>query len=662
MQRRYPGFLRPNVDPEVIMMICTSGHVDHGKTQLVKFLTGCSTARLKEEIERGMTIELGFAPCVIRGNETVGIVDVPGHEKFVKNMLAGVSGIGMTVLVVAADDGIMPQTVEHVQIMELLGVRHGMVALTKIDIVEPERVQAVTAEIRAALAGTFLADAPICPVSSETLDGFFEFYETLVARTDGIPRPTSFGVFRMPVVNAFASEGAGTIVTGIPVAGKVAIGDEVELVPGGATGRVRSIQRFLRDATEGGIGQCLALNIPDFGKVHPARGQVLCAPGCLKAATAFNVRLTTVRTLERPLRNAEEVKFHTGTSEISGKLYLVEGDALERGATGLATVVLNEAVGATLGDRCIVRRVSPAVTVGGGEVLGAYDGDSRPRRKWLGRQLQAQCAFFEGLSFHSPEGVERRVEYFLAAERKAGATDVDIAKGTLLRPDVVKGLLAALVAKKRIVLLASGTYVHVAAYDEFLKEVRARIEEALAKGTALSLTLSEVRKGMNLPPAFWARIEEDLAAEGAITRRGGKIVLEGAVSALSETERALMQRIVEVYEKEGFQSSRPEELPERLGAALPEIERLLEHLCNEGTLVRLSDKVVLSRRWLKDAQDKVVATVKAKGVLNSADFKYHLNSTRKYALAVLDWLDARRITVRIGNDRRLAPGYERNLL
>ena len=662
MRRRYPGLLRPTMTPEVVMMVCTAGHVDHGKTQLVKLLTGCNTAHLKEEVERGMTIELGFAPCVIRGEETVGIVDVPGHEKFVKNMVAGVSGIGMALLVVAADDGVMPQTIEHVQIMELLGVRHGMTAVTKIDTVRPERVEEVVAEVRAALAGTFLAEAPIFPVSSETLDGFFEFYDAFAARARDIARPSSAGVFRMPVINAFTTAGAGTIVTGIPLAGAIAVGDAVELVPGGATGKVRAMQRFLRDAAEGGIGQCLALNIPDFGKTHPVRGQVVCTPGCVKAAAAFTLELAAVRTLDRPLRNGEEVKFHTGTSEIPGTLHLLEGDALDRGATAPAAVVLKEAVGAAMGDKFIVRRLSPAVTVGGGEILGVCEGGERPRRKWLGRQLAAQRAFFGGVSLASLEGRARRVEWFLAHERPAGATEAEVARGTLLRQDVVKEHLAALAAAGRIVALSSGLLVHVDAYGGFVADVRARIEEALAKGTALSLTLGEVRKGMNLPPALWARIEEDLGREGAITRRGGKIVLEAAVSALGEGERGLMQRIVEVFDKEGFASPRPDELPARLGAAPAEVERLLDHLCNEGSLFKLSKNVVLSRKWCKEAQDKAVAEIKAKGILNSADFKYHLSSTRKYALAVLDWLDARRVTIRIGNDRRLAPGYERNLL
>jgi len=368
MTHKPPGLLRARMDADLQMMICTAGHVDHGKTRLVKLLTGCSTDRLKEEQERGLTIELGFAPCVLAGEVCVGIVDVPGHEKFVRNMVAGVSGIDMAVLVVAADDGVMPQTVEHLQIMELVGVRHGMVALTKTDLVAAERVEDVARQVRELLAGTFMAGARVCPVSSETLDGFLELYDGLVEEVRGLSRRRSAHVFRMPILNTFSSEGFGSVVTGIPVDGTIANGQRVELVPGGEVGSVRGIQRFLRDASAGGFGQCLAVNVPDFGKIRPRRGQVLCLPGHLRAAQVFELRVKVVAGIERPLRNAEEVVFHTGTSEERGKLYLLEEKTLGPGAIGLASIVLSKPVPAVAHDRYIVRRSSPARTIARGSL------------------------------------------------------------------------------------------------------------------------------------------------------------------------------------------------------------------------------------------------------------------------------------------------------
>ncbi len=345
---------------------------------MVKLLTGCNTDRLKAEQERGLTIELGFAPCFLGNNLCVGIVDVPGHEKFIKNMVAGVSGIDMTILVVAADDGIMPQTVEHFQIMDLLGVRHGIVALTKTDLVAAERVQQVAADIRAFLNGTFMEDAPICPVSSETLDGYDQFYDVLVKEITGIVKRRKVGVFRMPIERVFTQKGFGSVVSGIPVDGTIAVGAQVEVVPGDQTGKIRGVQRFLRDAAEGGYGQCLALNIPDFNRNPPARGQVLCLPGYLKPARFFHVKLTAVVGLEKPLRNANEIKFHTGTVEEPGKLYLLEDKTLEGGQTGLASIALSDAVAAAVHDRFIIRRPSPVERYSQSHTLLSGRGRNRP--------------------------------------------------------------------------------------------------------------------------------------------------------------------------------------------------------------------------------------------------------------------------------------------
>lgn len=348
------------------MMVCTAGHVDHGKTQLVKMLTGCQTDRLRDELERGLTIELGFAPCFLGNGLCVGIVDVPGHEKFVRNMVAGVSGIEMAILVVAADDGIMPQTVEHVQIMELLGVRDGIVVLTKTDLVSAETVEQRTHEVREFLTGTFLESAPVCPVSSETFVGYPEFYALLVSRISHHRLRRDTRVFRMPVERTFTRPGFGLVVTGIPVTGSIRIGDQVEVVPGQLRGHVRGLQTFLHDANEGEAGQCLALNVPEYAKTPPTRGQVLCLPGYLRPASFFHVRLQAVPGLDRPLRNAEQVKFHAGTAEEPAKLYLLEETELPPGQSMLGTVAVANPVAAAVTDRFIIRRMSPQLTVAGG--------------------------------------------------------------------------------------------------------------------------------------------------------------------------------------------------------------------------------------------------------------------------------------------------------
>ena len=666
MTHKPPGLLRARMDADLQMMICTAGHVDHGKTRLVKLLTGCSTDRLKEEQERGLTIELGFAPCLLAGEVCVGIVDVPGHEKFVRNMVAGVSGIDMAVLVVAADDGVMPQTVEHLQIMQLVGVRHGMVALTKTDMVAAERVGEVSDQVRELLLGTFMQGARICPLSSETLEGFFEFYDGLVEEARGLSRRRSAHVFRMPILNSFSSEGFGSVVTGIPVDGVVATGARVELVPGGEVGTVRGIQRFLRDASEGGFGQCLAVNVPDFGKLQPRRGQVLCLPGYLRAAQSFELRIKVVEGLERPLRNAEEVVFHTGTSEERGKLYLLEQKTLGPGALGLASIVLSRPVPAAVHDRFIVRRASPARTVAGGEIIAAEPGANRASRKQALARARMFLDSFAGIDASSPEGLRTDVEYLLRSGGVVEHSLERVAKSVLLTKEVAAECLAHLVEAGKVLKLAADSYVHAEVHRACLAEVVARVEEIAASGQRLDLCINDLRRGLDWPLSLWNRLQADLEREHLVTRKGDRFVLRAAVreigDGLAGDERALMARLLAVYEQTGFRSPRPDELPGLLKAPSDRTGRLLDLLCAREELFRLTPSVVLSRSWLSKAQAIVVDLIQKDGVLDSAEFKGHLDSTRKYALAVLDHLDARKVTVRRGNERRLAEGYAARLL
>ena len=643
------------------MMICTAGHVDHGKTSLVKLLTGCNTDRLKEEQERGMTIELGFAPCYLGNNVCVGIVDVPGHEKFIKNMVAGVSGIEMTVLVIAADDGIMPQTVEHFRIMELLGVRHGMVALTKIDLVSEERVREVTDQIREFLKGTFMERSPICPISSETTAGFFGLYDVLVERIKNIIKERKVGIFRMPIERVFVQRGFGTVLSGIPVDGTVEIGTEVEIVPGSQTGKVRGIQRFLRDASEGGHGQCLALNIPDLKK-SPERGQVVCLPGYLRPATIFHITVRAVPGLENPIRNAEQIKFHTGTSEEIGKIYLLEDKTLGEGQTGLASVVLTNPVAAAIHDRFIIRRPSPAATVGGGEIRAISFGEYRPRKRDIVDQLRAYISAMGTVDPTSPEGIDREIEYVLAAEQKTGTYLKELSRRMSLPPEIVKESLSRLIANNEALALESDYYIGSDAYRSCFSDVESRIQKVCAEQHVLSIGINELRSGFDFPAPLWDRTQQDLERGELVAIRENRFVLKPSAAKLEDADRQLMDKLVALYEQAGFHSPRPEELPGMLHAPQQDIDRLLDYLCNEKRLVRLAKNVVLSYNHFKQAQDMVVRIIKEKGVLNSADFKYNIGSTRKYALAILDYLDSRRVTVRVQNDRKLAPDYQRYLL
>ena len=656
-----PGLLRRQDNPDMRMMLCTAGHVDHGKTRLVKLLTGCSTDRLKTERERGLTIELGFAPCMLGDGLGIGIVDVPGHEKFVKNMVAGVSGIDMAILVIAADDGVMPQTVEHLQIMSLLGVEHGVVALTKIDLATPERVGEVRASIQALLQDTFMQGAPICPVSSETFEGVFEFFDTLKEQVRGLERRKREGIFRMPVERTFVQKGFGSVVTGIPVAGRVEVGQQVQLVPGGAAGRVRGMQRFLREADSGGFGQCLALNVAEFGKLEVERGQVVCEPGYLEPAHMLHVNVETIATLDPPLRNAERIKVHTGTSECTAALYLLESRVLKAGQTGLATLLLQHPVAAAAHDRFILRRPSPAATVAGGEILEACQDARRPPKKVLAPRLEEYRDLLAGLPRQTPEFDRMRVRYCISKALPHGATLHEVAHRLLMPPEAVREHIGTLVEHKQLVKLESDCFISAANLAQAIESAEKHADE-LEQTAELTLTLADFQKGLDWPAPLWRHVLHALESRGRVEVRGNKVLLKRAASALPPNEQALLDAMVRVYRESGFQSPRPEELPGMLDAAPKTIQRLLDVLYHDQRLVRLTPAVVLGIEHFRKAQDLVIKLVEESGTVDSADFKHHINSTRKYALAILDYLDTRKVTVRTGNLRKLAPNYEARLL
>lgn len=662
MSVRPPGLLRPTETPDVIMMLCTAGHVDHGKTRLVKMFTGCSTDRLKIEQERGLTIELGFAPCFLGDGLCVGIVDVPGHERFIKNMVAGVSGIGLTVLVIAADDGVMPQTVEHLQIMELLGVQRGMVALTKIDMVPTNLVQQRIQEIQAFLQGTFLEGAPICPVSSETGEGLADFYTTLVHTVRGIAHTRTGGVFRMPVERSFIQKGFGVVLTGIPVSGSIAVGDQVELTPGGLKGRIRNIQCFLRDAPHGAAGQCLALNIPDLGKRSAERGQVLCLPGHLHGAQIFHVQVQTVTGIDPPLRHAETLKFHTGTSETPAKVYLLEEKTLAGNHSGLATIVTSHPVAAAAGDRFLLRRPSPAATVAGGEILVVTIGEQRPRKAALLSQLKRHPVQTASVNM-SPEGqMDAHIAYHLGVEQPVGSSVAAIARSLLLTLEETEAGLARLTQTGSIRTSPNGWYIATEAYSAGLQRLEKRLAAVRDNQGVLSIPVTDAIKGIEGPPALVKQMLEELVQRKFLIVRGGKVLLRTVGNGLAPKDRQLADALMQLYADGGFSSPRPEELPALLAAGPERVDRMLRFLCDEGSLVRLSKNVVLCYDYMQKAQNLAVTLIEENGVLDSADFKHHIKSTRKYALAILDYLDAQRITVRQGNNRKLAVNYQERLL
>jgi len=466
----------------------------------------------------------------------------------------------------------------------------------------------------------------------------------------------------MPVSHVFTRRGFGVVIMGIPVDGTIQVGNEVEVVPGNQRGRISGIQQFLNDTPDGEYGQCLALNIPSFDKKPPVRGQVLSLPGYLEPASFFHVKLKAVSGLQSPIRNAEPVKLHTGTSEQLGKIFLLESNVLREGETGLATVALSNPVVVAALDRFIIRRLSPLTTIAGGEILIVSRLEKKPKKKHVAEQLNDYLAFFRGVDPLSAEGLEKKVEYFFSRRLKSGASLQEISRETLLKENVVEECLVRLKEKGKLLSLGTGQYIHSDTYGSFLKEVESRLRKVAAEQEEMSLTFSKLRQGFDWPVRLWKRIEEDLEAKGVVERRANRLILPAAVEKMSEDNRRLMAEIQKIYSGSGFRSPRPEELPGILRESKERIGRMMDFLYSQKKLIRLSRNVVLGYDNFIKARDMVVNTIKKKGSLDSADFKRYIGSSRKYALGILDFLDSQGITVRSGNIRRLTSDYQKKLL
>src|SRR2546429_2982220 len=350
-------------------IVGTAGHIDHGKTALVKALTGIDADRLKEEKERGITIDLGFAHLALDAKTTIGFIDVPGHEKFIKNMLAGVGGIDMVMLVIAAEESVMPQTREHLDICSLLRIKHGFTVLTKIDKVEPDMADLVEIEVREFLKGTFLERSPILRVSSHTREGIPQVIETLREFVAKAGAKDSNDIFRLPVDRCFTMKGFGTVVTGTLIAGRVQKEDEVEILPTERKARVRGIQVHGHASNEALAGQRTALNLQGIEVSQIQRGMVLTTPGLFIPTSMFDCHLELLRSAANPIEMRKRIRFHIGTAELMGYVVLLGQNRLEPGHTAFAQIRLEEPAFALPGDRFIIRQYSPMLTIGGGQIL-----------------------------------------------------------------------------------------------------------------------------------------------------------------------------------------------------------------------------------------------------------------------------------------------------
>ena len=629
------------------IVVGTAGHIDHGKSTLVKALTGIDPDRLKEEQERGMTIDLGFARYRLADGRTVGIVDVPGHERFVRNMVAGATGIDLVVLVVAADDGVMPQTKEHLAIMTLLGVSRGFVALTKIDAVEPGMVDLAAEDVRAAVRGTFLEDAPIVRLSSITGEGLDAFRQVLDAMAAETPPRAADGLFRMPIQRVFSAHGFGTIVTGIPVSGSVRVGEVLEILPGGRRGKVRGLQAYHEATDQARAGHSTAVNVADVDHKDVRRGFVAATPGYFKPARMLGVRVQALPELGRPVENRTAIRLHTGTLEAVGEIVLLDVERLEPGAAALAQLRLDEEVVAAAGDRFVLRLESPAWTLGGGVILEESKHRLKRFKAFVVEELSRQAS-----SLESPREL---LESVLARAAERPLTAQDLAVEIKRSKDETERLLEDLSAAKSVVRISSGAWMHADRLESALQKVERALEAWFREHAHRQvIDVRDLRRGTSFEPETLDALLRELAVRKKISVEAGGIVRPaGRAAAVDERTEAIAARVLDAFARARFQPPTPAEVAERTGAKPAEAQAAIELLVDRGDLRAIARELHLARSAYEDARRAIVENCTQHGSLDIPTLRDALQTTRKFLIPLLEHFDAQGLTLRQGGNRVL---------
>jgi selenocysteine-specific elongation factor len=621
----------------------TAGHIDHGKTALVKNLTGCDTDRLKEEKERQMSIDLGYAPCRM-GDTQVGLVDVPGHENFIKTMVAGAGGIDAVIFVVAADDGVMPQTREHLDILTLLGVRHGLVALTKIDRVDAGHLELARADLDDCTGGTFLEAAPVLPLSNTTGEGFDRFIEELWRMVASIPPRPLDGVFRLPLDRAFSAKGFGTVVAGIPRAGSVGLGDEIELLPHGDRGTVRQVEVYGQPAETAMAGECAALNVRGWDHHRIGRGDVVAAPGYFTPRQWFLGELRLLGREKLSLKNGAAVKFHTGTSEVQAAVYAMGEERLVAGGQYLVQLRAQSPVVAGPGDHFILRTFGPPRTVGGGVIVEALGQRLRHNRPGVLDDARRRA--------EAAADPRRFAEYCLHHAARIAAPAAEVARRAKLPAARAQEVLDELVAAGRAESLAPGVYAHrdaLAAAAERLAALVADYHRAAPQSPGIEPI--ELRQAAGFERAVFDRLVERLRLAGRMVERGGRLALGEHRPDLSDEEARTIERIEALFRERPFAPPAVEELPDALGIDPAAAERLVKVLRERGRLVPVAPDLLFHAESIERARHALVEFLAREGRLESVKFKYLLDTTRKFAIPLLDYFDRVGVTRRVGNTR-----------
>jgi selenocysteine-specific elongation factor len=630
------------------IVIGTAGHIDHGKSTLERCLTGTDPDRLKEEKERGLTIDLGFARLELEDGRWVGLVDVPGHERFIKNMVAGATGMDLILLVVAADDGVMPQTREHLAIMEMLGIKRGLVALNKIDLVDPELAMLAEDDVRQAVQGTFLEGAPIVSVSGTSGEGLDELKALLLEMARDTEPRSDGGVFRMPVQRVFSARGFGTIVTGIPVSGSVAVGEVLEVMPSGQKGKVRGIQAYHEAAERARAGHSTALNLADVDHRRVERGDVVCQKGFFKPVTMIGASLRVLASLERPVANRMPVRLHTGTAEAVGEVVLLNQDEILPGETGLVQFRLEHPLVCAPGDRFVLRLTSPMLTLGGGVVLEESKFRLKRFKSFVIGELERQAQ-----SLGSPSAL---LEAELARADERWVPLETLAFFLKRSAQETEGLLQELETRGRVLSPGPGQrWIHSDGFELSLQQVTDAITAWFdANSMRQKVDVLEVRKRTEFEAGFLAVLLEELERRGELVREtGGQIRMAGRTVELDDETAGMREQALALVTKAPFQPPNEEAIRAACGWTAEQARRILQLLTDEGEVQRVAADLHFSSAALEEVQSAIVANCEKNKKLEIPELRDALGTTRKFIIPLLEFFDAKGLTLRQAGHRVL---------
>lgn len=643
----------------VSLILGTAGHIDHGKTELVKSLTGINTDRLKEEQERGISIELGFAYLDLPNGRRIGVVDVPGHERFIKTMVAGASGIDIVLFVIAADEGVMPQSVEHLDVCRFLGVKSGLIALTKADLVSEEDVELATEDVRDFVEGTFLESAPVILTSAKTRQGVDSLVDEIARLVEEVPGRSVAGTFRMPIDRSFTIQGFGTVVTGTVISGRASVGSAVEIYPHGITTKVRRIETHNTLVQEALAGHRTAINLPKVTKTEIARGDVLSVPKRFRAGYVFDVHLTLNRSEKAELKSGARIRFHVGTKEAMGRVWPIGEAAFKAGFDGFAQVRLEEDTVALFSDRFVLRTYSPALVIGGGSVLAA---SSRQRFRLKGALAEQLVMMKDGAEaervavlvrsmFPKPPGLsEIAAQLGLRDDMARPATDALCDQGILfqLSSTPKRFLHAADVDQLEDVLLAELKRYH----ERF--PLRAGMQE---RGLASKVRQPVLRE-------FFGDILRRALASGKVIQQGTLLRLASHSSSLTDAQERVARVVRSRLETAGTNpvdagfilSEVQGKVP---GSSVGDLREVINYLVQSGDAVRVSPELLLSADGIGRVARMIEGYLSRNQTMTVGTARDLLKSSRRFVVPILEYLDRVGITRRDGDIRvRGASGLE----